>query len=252
MASADPPPPISPAPPHPSLSFDAFPEIYALEIPNHLPALVLVPIRARRPMPLIVMAHGAGGSPELQCERWRPVVQQRAFVLCIRGYTLGLKDAPHPRFFYPTHNALGRELESALSELARVFDGLIDMKQPVFIGFSQGAVMGAMILPNHPAKFTRAVLTEGGSGEFSEWNIPVARRFAERGGKRVLLVCGRPSCNAFAEDTGRWLKKAGLVTSVLLVKGAGHDERAILNKGLANAFEWLVEDDPRFQPDHLD
>lgn len=245
------PPPAAELPPKTPLI--AFPPNYSLQIPNHGSALVLVPIHAIGPKPLVIAAHGAGGRPELQCERWRPILQERAFVLCIRGYALGLSDSNNPpqNFFYPTHHALARELENALSALGRVFGENVDMRDPVFIGFSQGAVMGAMILPEHSAHIARALLNEGGSGEYAEWSIPVARRFFERGGRRVLLACGRPSCDAYAQKTAGHLKKAGLLTLVHHAKGAGHDESAILNKGLANAFEWLIEDDPRFQNDNL-
>lgn len=247
------PPSLSSAAASPEANPPLFPETYTLQVPEYGPSIVLVPRQLSSPKALVIAAHGAGGRPELQCERWRPVIRQRAFVLCIRGYALGLSDSSHPpqQFFYPNHNSLGKELDKALSALILVFGKKLDMRDPVFIGFSQGAVMGAMILPGHSAHIARAVLNEGGGGEYSEWSIPVAQRFYERGGRRVLFACGRPSCNDYAQTTARYLQKAGLLTRVIHVKGAGHDESAILNKGLASAFEWLVEDDPRFHDDVL-
>src|SRR5690606_13131965 len=45
--------------------------------------LVWVP-SARAPRPLLLVAHGAGDAPDWHCQFWSQVVQNDAFVLCLR------------------------------------------------------------------------------------------------------------------------------------------------------------------------
>lgn len=107
--------------------------------------------------------------------------------------------------------------------------------------------MGALLLPEHPARFSRAVLIEGGYGLFQEWNRLVARAFERRGGERILLACGRLACTAKADVSAGYMRKEGLLARVVSAHGAGHTYGGAVAGEVARALAWLLEGDPRFR-----
>jgi predicted esterase len=217
-------------------------------VSGHRPAVVSVPLGATTPRPVIVAAHGAGDRPDWQCRFWRAIVGDRAFVVCPRGFPLDPRaPADETGYFYTTHHQLGREVTEVLRALAARFGAHADLTSPVYAGFSQGAIMGALLLPEHPARFARAVLIEGGVGGYQEWNRLVARSFKEHGGERVLFACGGPTCASHAQVSADYLQKEGLLARVTHAPGSGHTYGGGVAEQVARAFSWLVERDQRFQ-----
>ena len=222
----------------------------ALPVERHHPAVVSLPLGATSPRPVLVVAHGAGDRPEWQCGVWREIVQDRAFVLCVRGFpTNPYVPERFTGYFYTDHHALGREIGLALASLRERFPEHADMTAPAYAGFSQGAIQGAMLLPGHPARFSRAALVEGGYGFFQEWNIPVAQRFQRRGGQRVLLACGRVRCVEQARVSAFYMRRAGLEAEVIHAEGAGHSYGGRMKEAVHRAFSWVVEGDERWCPE---
>lgn len=218
-----------------------------LPVPGHRPAVVSLPLGATSRRPVLVVAHGAGDRPEWQCHVWRGIVGDRAFILCPRGFPTNPYVPPeHTGYFYTTHLTLGREITLALEALRERFPEHADLDAPAYAGFSQGAIMGAMLLPNHPAKFARAALVEGGYGLFQEWNIPVAQRFKSHGGERVLLACGRVRCVEQARVSASYMKRGGLDVRVTHAEGAGHSYGGVMEQSLRATFAWVIEGDPRW------
>jgi predicted esterase len=206
------------------------------------PAVVSVADTRDGPRPVLVATHGAGGTPIAHCAMWRTVVGTRAFVLCPTGVRMyGTVDA----FFYDGHIELGKEVGLALAALAQRFGDDVDMRAPIYAGYSQGAGMGSLMLPTHAAGFSRAVLIEGGYGAAQEWNVASARRFRERGGLRVVLACGRPRCRDQAKVTASYMERAGLEARVVFAN-VGHTYGGELYEKVREAFVWLVEGDPRW------
>jgi predicted esterase len=219
-----------------------------LPIVDGNPAVLSLPLGSTSPRPVLVVTHGAGGSPWAHCGRWRAIVGDRGFILCTAGsriypYAQGDPDA---RFFYDGHPKLGSEIERALAALIERFGERVDPAEPIFAGFSQGASMGSLVLPRHPARFARAALVEGGFGQFQEWNIAAAQRFREQGGARVLIACGRVKCLEHARKTASYLRQGGLEAQVVYAQGAGHSYDDIMLAELVAAFPWLTEGDARW------
>jgi hypothetical protein len=80
-----------------------------LPVEGHRAAVVSVPLGASSPRPLLVVTHGAGGSPEPHCAFWREMLGDRGFILCPRGVPLGSAvEPPDQGFFYRDHRALER------------------------------------------------------------------------------------------------------------------------------------------------
>lgn len=191
------------------------------------------------PRPLVVAAHGAGGTPEWECDYWRRLTADRVFVLCLRGTPLG---GQYSGFFYRDHHALSRELGAA-ERAARAADSRILAHSGVYAGFSQGASMGAAILHERAAAFPYAVLIEG----FTSWNVSLARRFLKAGGERVLLACGTKQCGSVAKPAAHWLETAGGQARLELVEGAGHTQGPPITERIRAALPWLLAGDVHWQ-----
>jgi predicted esterase len=215
----------------------------ALDVPDFSPAVVRFPDGAGR-APVLLVTHGAGGTPETHCELWARISRGKAILLCVRGRARS--PLPADGAYYPDHPALERETFAALAALrARVPERIAS--GPVFYaGFSQGATMGALMLVEHASEVTRLVLVEGG---FSDWNVARARDFRARGGERVLFVCGRKECAEPARNAARWFKDAGVAAQVEYVRGAGHSHDARVEAHLAALYPWFTEGDARWQSD---
>ncbi|XXX75918.1 hypothetical protein WMF30_50535 [Sorangium sp. So ce134] len=239
---APPEPAPAPEPPPPAEE----PALLELEVPGFGPAVV-VPPAGEGPRPVLVVAHGAGDRPEWHCEIWRAMVRGAGFVLCPRGKPIDARMPDGGRiFYYPDHHALSREVAAAVSALSRRFGDRVDLRDPIYAGFSQGAIMGALLLPGHPARFARAALIEGGYGGFGEWTLGTVRRFRGGGGARVLLACGRADCAAQARKTQAMLERGGVTARVLHAEGAGHTYGGSMERALHEAYPWVVEGDPRW------
>jgi hypothetical protein len=153
-----------------------------LPVEGFLPALLFSPAGSEQAR-LIVATHGAGGAPEWECDYWRQLSAGSAFLLCLRGKSMG-----GGSYYYPNHHELDGELRAA-ERAARAAEARILPGDGVYAGFSQGASMGSAIVARHAATFPYVVLIEG----FELWNIPRARSFARAGGRRVLFACGNPA-----------------------------------------------------------
>jgi predicted esterase len=240
---------VSEAPPAPPPLTASAPLVEIdLELKNAKPAVVSLPLGSTDARPVIVVTHGAGGRATTHCKMWRGIVEDRGFIVCPRGVPMYPYEPPHESgYYYDGHPKLAIEIEAALAALVATYGDRVDAERPVFAGYSQGANMGALVLPGHAARFGSAVLWEGGVGEYQEWNVQVARKFAERGGTRVLLACGRADCFKAAERTAHYMKRGGLEPQVVFVPGAGHTYAGELGRRVKSRFAWLVEHDDRWR-----
>ncbi|MEI9937460.1 MAG: hypothetical protein WDO69_09575 [Pseudomonadota bacterium] len=212
----------------------------SLEVPDFSASLVRLP-ESREKVPVIVVTHGAGGSAEQHCQLWSRIVAERAILLCVRGRARG----PNPvdGEYYPDHPALERETFAALAALRARYSERIAGGGVYYAGFSQGATMGALMLVPHAAEVTRLVLVEGG---VKEWSVARARAFRERGGERVLFVCGQKECANAARKSAYWFKLAGVPAQVEYVAGAGHSHDARVEARVVSALPWLTASDARW------
>jgi predicted esterase len=191
-------------------------EVLTLPVEGFGPAVVVAPLDDT-PRPMLIAAHGAGDSPEWQCEHWGPVADARFYVLCPRGLPLGRGD--DSAFYYADHLALEREVVAMVRAARAAFGARLATKGGVYTGYSQGATMGALMVVDHGADFQHLVLVEGGSGE---WTLGRARRFQATGGESVAIVCGTPGCASRGKRSQALLEKAGLRARLEHVEGGGH------------------------------
>lgn len=210
-----------------------------LPVEGHLPAVLALPT-GDSPRPLLVVAHGAGDKPEWQCEWWSVALAGRALVLCLRGSAMYPRK-PDTGFYFRDHYALGRELTAALRALERAHGTRIAAGAPVFAGFSQGAIMGALVAQERAPLFSRLMLIEGG---YDEWNVAGAKKLGR--GARVLFACGQSYCASHARTAMQWLSRAGVEARLEHAPRAGHTYAGEVGERVREALPWLVDGDVRW------
>jgi dienelactone hydrolase len=208
-----------------------------LPIDGFLPATLYLP-EGPGPHPLVVTAHGAHGDPESSCRYWCHMTDGGAVVLSLRGQRTDNRRPPgEGGYYYPNHYALDAELRAAMSAL-RARPGIsLDASRSLYSGFSQGAIMAALVLPGHARDFPRVAFIEGG---FQYWSRASATRYAENGGQRVLFACGTEWCRRGSGETARWLRSAGVDARLEYAPGAGHTPEGAVRERVRRALPWLL------------
>ncbi len=214
----------------------------ALDVPGFGPSVLSLPAGDGR-FPLLVVAHGAGDKPEWQCEWWSSVLGSSALVLCLRGRAMYPRRAD-TGYYFSDHYALERELLAALSALQRTHGERISPGKAAFAGFSQGAIMGALVLPAHAERFDRLILVEGG---YDDWNVAQAKKLARAGSTRVLFACGQTYCSTRAKRSASWLARGGVASRVELAPRAGHTYAGEVGERVQKALPWVFGGDARWR-----
>ncbi len=214
-----------------------------LEVPGFESALVAPPPKSSPPRPVIIAAHGAGDTPESQCDYWRRIVKDCGFVLCTRGKPMDTR-TKNSGYFYPTHRYLHDELVAATDALEQRYANRIAPGNIIYTGFSQGATMGVPAVVEHPARFPLTMWIEGGA---ELWNARYAQRYKHEGGLQVAIVCGQASCAQAAKRASQFLDKAGVLTQVRHAEGQGHTYGGRVEDEVRQALFWLTENDSRWQ-----
>jgi pimeloyl-ACP methyl ester carboxylesterase len=216
-----------------------------LPIEGYPAAVVSLPRGATQRRPVLVATHGNFDRPEWQCMVWREIVGDRAFVLCPRGFAR--RDSPRgddARFSYQTNRTLEGEARAGLAALHARFPDHADVDQPLYAGFSLGAIMGVSIASRAPAEYPRLVLVEGGH---DTWTPAAVAAFAKGGGRRVLFVCSQTSCERAAMVAERLLTAAGVAARVVRGPDVGHRYDGPIAETTKGVLSWVIEDDERWK-----
>lgn len=200
--------------------------------------VVMPPVGAVAPSRLILGVHGAGDRPDWACGGWRLAAQVTAFVACPRGRSMG----PTTYAWVSPQQLEERALATLAAVRARYQDYLA--RPPyIFAGFSQGATYAEPFLRKHAALFPIAILAEGGYRIMSSPSFAAAYRAA--GGRRVVLLCGNPSCFVTARSARKVLERAGLEALVVGDETAGHNLNERMQHALQAAWPRIVAPIPR-------
>ncbi|MEM9875911.1 MAG: hypothetical protein AAF928_13520 [Myxococcota bacterium] len=220
-----------------------------LDVAGFRSVVVSPPLAAARgPQPVLIVTHGAGGRALTHGRYWRARLgPTRGFVVGIRGYPQRPHD-PGAGWYYDGHHRLAREIDAALDAIIARYGARVDAEAPSFAGYSQGASMGALALPSLRRPVRAALFWEGGNGMHQEWNLRVARKFADRGGRDVLFVCGRRACVAPAEQTARWLGRYDVRARVAADLALGHRFGVRATAAVERAIDDWLGSDPRWSP----
>jgi predicted esterase len=218
-------------------------QLIPLAVAGFRDAVISVPNGATEPRPVVLALHGNFDRPEWQCEVWRGVTRGRAFVVCPRG--IPRPDAPRSldRWTYGKGSDVRAEVEAALAAVRARFEGYVASGPILYTGFSLGAIHGVGIVASDGQRYPRAVLVEGGH---DGWTAARAKTYAAAGGKRILFACGQRACKADAAQARKNLQREGVETELVYGGEVGHTYDGPVAREIANAWAWLVGDDPRW------
>lgn len=219
-----------PAPaPSPRLPPDVLPGI-ATELPIAGDRAVRVVHGGPTSTRALVYLHGMCGHPEAVGD-WAPLASHYGTLIVLRA------DVPcgdRPGYKWPTDVALiQRRIDRALAAVAEQRGGLLDQRELVLIGYSQGAHRGERLAEAYPDRYPYLVLG-GPPGVADPQRLSKTRAVAILGGER--------------EDTSHMhegfqrLADAGLKARFFLLPGVGHGAygpRA--TQVLGEVFAWLFE-----------
>jgi predicted esterase len=142
------------------------------------------------------------------------------------------------RYAWASTRNLATSIDRALNALHEKFGRYCSSNPMVYVGFSQGATLAGQYLIDNAARFPAVVLAEGGYNFMGEpW---FAQKFFQGGGRRVLLLCGTPSCLTRAERARRTLERAGLNVIVGGDPKAGHNLNGTMQKAIRKHWHGLV------------
>ncbi len=202
-------------------------------------ASVTLPLGATEPRPVVIGLHGSGDRPEWSCGEWRGVVDSYAFVVCPHGSPSG------NAFVWQSTEQLENRVMSALAAAQARYAPYMMDGPIVLAGFSQGAYLAPSVAKRHADLFPWMALDEGGywqtAGEF-----PSA--FARGGGKRALLMCSTPNCDAGFAQSQQMLQRSGVDVRVVHLGPFGHTVNDDVIAAIKPQFQWLVRDDARWAP----
>lgn len=196
-------------------------------------SVVMPPIGAVAPARLILGVHGAGDRPDWACGGWRLGAQVTAFVACPQGHPMGSKT-----FAWVSPQQLEERALVTLGAVKARYPDYLAREPYIFAGFSQGATYAEPFLRKHAASFPIAILAEGGYRIVSSPSFAAAYRAA--GGRRVVLVCGNPTCFVTARRAKKVLERAGLEALVVGDEKAGHNLNGRMQQALQAAWPQIV------------
>lgn len=215
-----------------------------LPLATHASAVVSVPIGATRARPILVVAHGNYDRPEWECEVWRSLLRNRAWILCLRGRVrTDVPFADRPRFTYPSEQSLSAEIADGLAALEARHGPYVDRGSIAYAGFSLGAIFGPAAIARLPRPAELAVMVEGSAAQWTRGAIDTFRR---RGGRKILFACGQRGCVVAARAVTPQLQRAGIDARVVYAAGAGHSYNGPVAVAIGGALDWLLEGDTRF------
>ncbi len=211
------------------------PRFVELEVAGRPNPVVWEPQPSAEALPLIVVAHGAGGGPEWHCDFWSRVIEDSAFLLCLRGKPLGGDYGGH---FFPEHHTLERMFSASVAAVDERYQERILATDSIYIGYSQGATMGALMLAAHAKRFSRLLLIEGGYGQ---WNVQRALEFKRAGGLAVFFACGTKTCDREAHNSVTWFERAGSRARTETAPGEGHTPAGRVADEAVEGLAWLLD-----------
>lgn len=209
------------------------PHVAEIPLESGFPVLTWAP-RSAASAPLIVSAHGAGCVAEDHCAYLWRLSGGRAVVACLRGDPL-YRQRPEQGFYFRDHFALRAELEAAVSAVRQHFGDRLKASA-TFVGYSQGATMGALALPSMQLAFRELIFIEGGGEGMPRAS---AERLRALGTERVLFACGTKGCAKRSQATAALLTAVGLEARALEAPGAGHTYLGAVEELVSSQTRWL-------------
>jgi pimeloyl-ACP methyl ester carboxylesterase len=158
------------------------------------------------------------------------------------------RDAPksEDRWEYAGLDKTDKEVLAAIEALRARFPDHVDDGPMLLAGFSLGAILGKHVAAKHAELFPRAVFIEGG---YEGWAAPMAKRYRDGGGLKILFACGQSACRRSSSTAARLLEKNDLGVRTVSGGDVGHTYDGSVARAITAELSWLLEGDARWQRD---
>lgn len=188
------------------------------------------------PWPLVVILHGNYDRPEWECQTWMNVGKKQGWLLCPRG--IPRTDIPKAldRWYYRGRQNLAKEVKLGVSELEKLYPGLVSRDEAVLVGLSLGANMSPRFAGMGIMDFKHLILIEGGY----QVTLSIAKTAARKGVKSAVYLCGENTpCSKRTPRLQRIWKRAGVQSATFVMPGVGHGYPANFDPIAEKAFDFL-------------
>lgn len=196
----------------------------------------------RSSAPKWIVTHGAGGQAAWHCEHWDKIFHSTVTLLCPRGKKRFAGDLSRG-YYYPDHLTLEREVQAMRAAFESKYEPRGAEEKYVYVGYSQGASMGALAMAAHGDWLSHLILQEGGYKDFSP---RLAKQFAATGGTGVVFVCGTRACRNQVHAHAENLRASGLKVTWKWASGAGHRPDGPVTRALLELLPEVLSHDARF------
>jgi predicted esterase len=227
--------------PSPSVSADPSKFELDLELEKYVdPLVVEPPPRVGTRFPVVVAVHGLNSTPESLCDPLREAIGPRTFVLCPVGSFTSYENG-QPMYQFVSADKIWDEVEAGLEALSARFGAQVDVKHPIYLGFSQGSILGAEVVVRD-GDVERAIFVEGGQDTWVRSHVDA---FERHGGRRVLYVTGSEYWEIRAKASVPEFNGSNVSVLHVHVDGEGHHFSPKIVDAVAQRLDWLMEGDPR-------
>jgi predicted esterase len=169
---------------------------------NRALGVLVVPLGARGPKPLVVAVHAAWSRADWMCGAVRDAYGPDVFIACPHAsYAM---DQPAS---WQSAEQVRDRVKAMVRETEGAFGDMLDLSNNTYFGHSQGAMLSPYVLPLlKPLTFRNIVFFEGLPRELER--MPQALRSV--GAERVLLVSGQTGWEAGHRSFAAQLNRSGI------------------------------------------
>lgn len=211
-----------------------------LKVPGFNDAMFVSPSeRSSAPRPVVIVLHGNFDRPEWQCKMWQSVASWYGWILCPRGVRTPWATLAEDRWTYRGGaKKVSGEMMAALTALESRFPGAVTRDGAVLVGFSLGAILIPELIQLHPDWFDTVFLIEGGLKQLDRYLLSMKQRGVERIGLAMSTAGNRQK----ASEMRIKIKRKGLVSVYVDMRGAGHNYRQDFSSTGQKALRYLLGD----------
>ena len=193
------------------------------------------PIGSTEPRPVIVAVHGMGDCPEWECAAWRAVFGPRPFIVCPRGRPWQVN------FAWSSSEHIRHSIDALLDAAEARYGAHLDPAHRIYVGFSQGAILGARVVRRDPDHYQYAIFQEGFDDALAQ--RPAAAALKKAGVIRVLFGCSQGGCKWPRLPIRAALEGAGIEARVNDAGPRGHTIDDAVIQSVKHDIPWLLAGD---------
>jgi predicted esterase len=161
----------------------------------------------------------------------------RPFIVCPHG-----EPRPGGGFVWRGSASVRTAIDRALEAAAKQYGPYLDREHRLYVGFSQGAILGAGVVKDDAKDYPYAIFQEGFGDEMA--TRAFADQMKKRGVTRVLLGCSQGGCSARREPLRTSLPRAGVDARINDAGALGHVMDPRVYASLRKDVPWLLAGDP--------